>query len=462
MTDTPNRRGSYHGYPSTHVSGTSVSPIRLRCLVVLLTLALLTSVLPSPTLAVLAPSGVSITGGFAQELVASELSSPTDFAFLPDGRILIAEKVGVVRVWKNGALLAEPLLDIRGAVNDYWERGLLAIEASPDFASDGAIFLFYNYEVDRAEYEGPKTSRVSRFIVVGDVADRLSEVPILGTVVGRTCTQFPEGSDCLPANYRSHSGGGLSFAADGSLFVGTGDGAGNQDFERQIRAQDLASLSGKLLHVDRDGQGLATNPFWNGDPASIRSKVWASGLRQPFRLEVQPGSGVPVVGDVGWLHREEINAVPAGANLGWPCYEGTLQHAIHSARRACQVLYAQGPAVLTWPLLEYDRADGAAVIGGPFYSGGAFPEQYRGAYFYGDYTAGAIRWMRLDDAGRRVGEPTDFATGLDGPVAIAEGSDGALYYLSTLTGELRRIRPDNAPETDAGGGRRARLLGGAD
>jgi glucose/arabinose dehydrogenase len=397
-------------------------------------------------LCVLAPSAQAAgsqvgapRGGFVQQVLVDGLVMPTDFAFPPDGRILIAEKDGVVRVWKNGALLAEPLLDIRGAVNAYWERGLLAIEASPDFASDGSVFLFYTYENDHADDDGPKTSRVSRFTVVGDVADRLSEVPILGTTVGRSCDELPGGIDCLPADYRSHSGGGLSFAADGELFVGTGDGAETRDFEGEMRAQDLASLAGKLLRVDRDGHGLATNPFWDGNPTSSRSKVWASGLRQPFRLEMQPGRGVPVVGDVGWLSREEIDAVPAGANLGWPCYEGTLQNSRNLHRPACEALYAQGPEAVTWPLLEYDRGDGATVIGGPFYSGDAFPEQYRGTYFYGDYTAGVIRWLRMDDEGS-VSRPTDFATGLDGPVAIGQGPDGALYYLATLTGELRRIQ----------------------
>src|SRR5581483_6455600 len=99
------------------------------------------------------------------------------------------------------------------------------------------------------------------------------------------------------------------------LFVGTGDGAPIDDFDDAWRAQDLDSLGGKILHVSTSGEGLPSNPFWNGDPAANRSRVWAYGLRNPFRLTLHPGDGLPFVGDVGENATEEIDAVTAGATL---------------------------------------------------------------------------------------------------------------------------------------------------
>ena len=86
--------------------------------------------------------------GFSQEVVASGLSVPTAFTFLPDGRILVAEKEGVVRVIKNGQLLTTPFIDIRDRVNAYWDRGLIGIAADPDFAANGHVYLMYTYEND--------------------------------------------------------------------------------------------------------------------------------------------------------------------------------------------------------------------------------------------------------------------------------------------------------------------------
>ena len=99
--------------------------------------------------------------GFVQGIVASGLDLPTAFAFLPDGRILVALKGGVVRVIKNGALLPTPLIDISDRVNDYWDRGLIGIAADPNFASNGFVYLYYTYEHNAADYEGTKTARLS-------------------------------------------------------------------------------------------------------------------------------------------------------------------------------------------------------------------------------------------------------------------------------------------------------------
>jgi glucose/arabinose dehydrogenase len=102
------------------------------------------------------PRALALPSGFTQDVIASGLSFPTAFANLPDGRILIAEKAGVVRIYKNGAVLGTPFIDIRDRVNDYSDHGLLGLTIDPNFAQNGLVYLLYTYENDRNDYTGPR------------------------------------------------------------------------------------------------------------------------------------------------------------------------------------------------------------------------------------------------------------------------------------------------------------------
>ena len=396
----------------------------------------------------------TVPTGFVDEPVVSGLTSPTSFAFVPDGRIFIAEKTGIVRVVKNGALLGTPLIDLRSRVNDYWDRGMLGIAVDPAFASNGFVYLLYVRENNAADYSGQKTSRLTRVTVTGDVASLSSEVVLLGGQGGATCKTLPAGADCIPSENPSHAPGAIRFASDGTMFLTTGDGASfNVVDPDALRVQDLDSLAGKVLHVTTAGLGVATNPFWNGTASANRSKVWASGLRNPYRFGLRPGSNTPYVGDVGWNTWEEINVALPGRNFGWPCYEGNPQQAGYAALSACQALYAQGANAVTGALVPYNHnGAGAAATGGAFYTGTVFPAEYQGAYFYGDYAQGVLRVISVDANHALVGAVRSFATGVPGPVDIQ--TDGAaLWYLSITTGRLRRVRyvagggPDTTPPT---------------
>lgn len=379
---------------------------------------------------------------FIQDVVARGLTSPTAFAFLPDGRILIAEKQGVVRLFVDGRLLDQPVLDIADQVNDYWDRGLLGATLDPQFATNGHVYLFFTFETDRTDYAGPKTSRVARYTMLGNRAERSSERVILGGAGTQPCGQLPRGADCLPADGPSHGGGDLAFAPDGSLFVTTGDATPwTRVDERALRSQDLDSLAGKLLRVGPDGAGLVGNPFWTGDSAAPRSKVWAYGFRNPFRMALRPSTGTPYLGNVGWNSWEAIDAARPGMNFGWPCYEGPMRLDGFAGFATCQAIFADGPTAVSPPIYAYAHSleSSAAVIGGAFYSGTAFPAQFHGAYFFGDVTRDTIRYLLIDGSDREVLSSHDFTTGADGPVAFRQGPDDALYYLSIYAGELRRI-----------------------
>ncbi len=378
--------------------------------------------------------------GFSQEVVASGLNLPTAFVHLPDGRILIAEKDGVVRLYTNGALQPTPFIDIQDRVSSFSDRGLLGIAADPDFATNGYIYLLYTYENDPANLEGPKTGRLARYTAVGDTASPASEFVVLGTQVGSSCHNFPPGADCIPSDGLSHSVGNLKFASDGTLFLTLGDASAYDSVDPDaLRAQDLDSLAGKLLHITRTGQGLSSNPFWNGNAGANRSKVWSYGLRNPYRFNLRPGTNTPYLGDVGWNTWEELDVARAGANLGWPCYEGPEQQPGYAALDACQQLYAQGPAAVTMPLHAWKHDVGWTSTGGAFYTGTSYPDPYRGAYFFGDYGAGWISSLQVDANDNLIpGSVQTFATGVGGPVDIETGPDTLLYAIDINAGTLQR------------------------
>lgn len=168
--------------------------------------------------------------GFYEETVATATAyQTTAFVLVPDGRILIAEKPGVVRVYKDGALLPTPLLDIRNRVNQYSDRGLLGLALDPDFATGSPyLYLIYTYEqvqdADPANDNARKTAHISRFTVSGDTAEPASEQVLVGKVTPQSgsCNDVP-GADCLPSDGYSHSVGTLKFATDKSLFATIGD-----------------------------------------------------------------------------------------------------------------------------------------------------------------------------------------------------------------------------------------------
>ncbi|HEY8598318.1 MAG TPA: PQQ-dependent sugar dehydrogenase, partial [Thermomicrobiales bacterium] len=405
----------------------------------------------------LVAAATALPPGFNQQVVAGGLNLPTAFAYLPDSRVLIAEKDGKVRLATNGALAPTPFIDISARVNSYWDRGLLGLAVDPNFASNGYVYLLFSYENNAADAAGSKTAQLLRVTASGDTAVPGSDVVILGRDVGSSCASLPAGADCIPAEWYGHSVGNIKFGPDGNLFLTNGDAASwNVVTDAALRAQDINSLAGKVLRITPSGLGVPNNPFYDAaNPRANRSKVWALGVRNAFRFNVRPGTNLPYVGDVGWGVWEEIHTAPAGANLGWPCYEADAINSGYEPKAVCQSLIARGPSAVRSPLVAWDHSGGsAAAVGGPFYTGTSYPGQYQGGYFYGDYSQGFINYLAVDANNNRVGAPVTFATGADGPVAIETGPDGDLQYLSINTGELRRIRfaPPPPPPPPAGTG----------
>ena len=229
-------------------------------------------------------------------------------------------------------------------------------------------------------------------------------------------------------------------------------GDGRTPTEQDIgafRSLELYSLAGKLLRLDpHSGLGMPDNPFYDGDPASLASRIWARGLRNPYRVTKIPGSGwreALFVGDVGWGQVEEIDLCFGGENFGWPCYEGTElseQYSWVDVEGRCD----SGPFVEPW--LAWHHWDpgslgfvGQCVTGVAWYDGTSYPEVYRNTLFFCDYRADWVRFARVD-SGFVLTSHHPFGTGFGRPVELLQDPFNEELILASFDddGNIRRLR----------------------
>jgi glucose/arabinose dehydrogenase len=346
---------------------------------------------------------------FSDTPVVSGLNQPTDFAFLPDGRILILEKPGRVLVAGAGGGTPAVALDLQGPVDDAGERGLLGICLHPGFATNGYVFLYYTYVT------GPR-NRISRFTLGGNTINPASELVILDNI-----------EITPPAS--NHNGGTVLVGPDGKLWAAPGDSGTGGAKAQILDASSPSRFNGKVLRMELDGSPAAGNPFL-GD-ASKEPRIWAYGFRNPFRFSFRPGNGSIYIGDVGQSTREELDVGVAGGNFGWPYMEGFIQQP--GGPGPCPVTTTCIP-----PVFDYPRTVGTTIIGGVFVTGNAYPT-LTGKYVFGDNGASWIKYLEFDSNNGLVGGLQDLATSAEGPVAFHQAPDGNLYYAAINTGRIYRI-----------------------
>ena len=343
----------------------------------------------------------TLPSGFIETQVATGILGPTAMEVAPDGRVFVAELGGNVRVVKDGQLLSEPFatVDIPNDTEPS-ERGLLGVEFDPDFAANGYVYVYYT-----AQTPAPH-SRVSRF--TADPANPNRALPGSEQVI----------FEIDDSDSGFHRGGALHFGPDGKLYVAIGDHGST------VKAQQLTSLFGKMLRINRDGSIPEDNPFY-GQTTGKNRAIWALGLRNPFTFAFQPGTGTMYINDVGGQLWEEIDVGAPGANYGWPSAEGP----------------STDPRFVA-PLKRFGHPEWQCIIGAAFYNAAAaqFPAEYTGSYFFADLER---KWIkRLDPSS---GDVANFATGLrDLPVDIDLANDGSLLYLARpadgrLPGGVSRI-----------------------
>jgi len=379
------------------------------------TLAFLSALVIGIPLALATASGASAAVSIDWETRASGLAAPTHVTSARDGsgRLFIAEKAGLIRIYKNGTLLARPFLDIRDRVRENGEAGLLSIAFHPDYRSHPFVWVSYTTNGNDVT--------VARFRAASHRADRIS------AATERRVITVPH-----PEQNSNHFGGQIAFGTSGLLFMSTGDGGGGGDPDGN--GQDRSSLQGKLLRVKvlgaRSACGRAycvprSNPF-AGKGKTGRGEIWATGLRNAWRFSVDPDSGDLWVADVGQDEAEEINRIPAGArgrNLGWSCREGVGTY----DESRC------GPgATYQDPVVAYGRSFGTSITGGFVYRGSRYASLLGGRYVAGDFGSGRVFYLEgaaLETAGQR----------LPGVTSFGEDGDRELWAV-TYEGDLLELR----------------------
>lgn len=435
-----------------------------------------------------------------QQNIVTGLVQPISIEFVDDGsgRMFIAEKGGRIKVADadSGQVLST-FVDISAKVNDIQDRGLMDIVLHPDFPNEPYVYAFYVVDPPQTaglsgnagpNGGGNRFAYLTRFeadpatgyqtaipgsetILLGGAGRSLSDISGGGAVDSTSATNQRESGldpvtgayidDYIKVDSRSHAGGALAFGPDGALYVSIGDGTSfNYADPRSVSVQNIDSLSGKILRIDpQTGDGLADNPFVQpgDDLSSNSSKVYQLGLRNPFSMAFDQ-NGQLFISDTGWNSYEEINTGGAGANFGWPFYEGGDAGVIqrtpgYSTLPQAAPFYAAvagGSIEITAPYRGFahdSNAPGFQVqsitAGDVVYSGNRYPDELRNDFFFADFSQGEI--YVADTADRREVSFL-FKTSGQAPVGFEQGPDGYVYYADIVNGRVGRFEIEKIGE----------------
>jgi glucose/arabinose dehydrogenase len=273
-------------------------------------LPLLAASLAAFTLAASANAEVSLPSGKLTVESLAKIDNPWAMAFLPDGRLLITEKPGNLRIFADGKL-SEPITGVP-KVEYHDQGGLLDVALDPNFADNGLVYLSYTEAAEKQ----PADAREEKDPRLGDYQD-LNDVVLKGLAVARGRLDGSKLEDVTviwrqePKMIgRGHFGGRLLFAPDGKLIITSGD---RQRFDP---AQDMTSNLGKIVRINPDGSMPEDNPFAGQDGA--RADIWSLGHRNELGAAFRPGTSELWVHEMGPKGGDELNLIERGKNYGWP------------------------------------------------------------------------------------------------------------------------------------------------
>ncbi len=338
------------------------------------------------------------------ETVAEGLDHPWSIAFLADGRMLVTERAGRLRVIRDGVLQAEPVAGVPQAFVES-QAGLFDVLPAPDFARTSMLYLSMAYGDRRAN-----ATRVVRGRLVDDALVEVEEIfmasPRQGTPV--------------------HYGGRMAFLPDATLLVTLGDG-----FNYRERAQDLTSHFGTIVRLRSDGTTPPDNPFI--DHADALPEIYSYGHRNVQGIVADPRSGRIYVHEHGPRGGDELNLLQPGRNYGWP----VITHGVDYSG-AMITPYSEMPGMES-PLVDWTPS--IAPSGMTLYAGEAFA-QWQGNLFVSALAARHVRRIVLDEAGGVVSDEAMFGEIGERFRDVRSGPDGALYLLTdSRDGQVLRVVP---------------------
>jgi glucose/arabinose dehydrogenase len=358
----------------------------------------------------------SSSGPLKIEHLAS-LEFPWGMSYLPDGRLLITEKPGRLRIWSDGTL-SSPIAGVPSVVF-HEQGGLLDVECDPKFSENQFVYLYF---VEAASKQsgatdpwdprlGQKPKEVDKTLKGGAVArgklmdGRLSDVKVIWRQTPKTIG-------------RGHFGGRLVFDSSGHLYITSGER------QRFNPAQDMSSNLGKIVRINRDGSIPKDNP-WSG------KDIWSMGHRNPLGAAIEPGTGKLWVHEMGPLGGDELNASAKGRNYGWPVVSyGDNYNRTNIPDHDTQSRFLK-PALWWNPVIS--------PSGMAFYSGSMFPK-WKGQMLIGGLSSMSL--IRVSTAG---GVPKEEERiGLYRRIRdVIQAPDGSLFLLTDdKNGELLRLSPE--------------------
>ncbi len=337
------------------------------------------------------------------EVITDGLDHPWGLAFLPDGRALVTERPGRLRIIDRNGKAGEPLAGVP-VVDAIGQGGLLDVALDPDFASNQRIYLSF------AEQRGDGMN---------------------GTSVARA-RLGPKGLEDVTVIFRQqpamkgghHFGSRLVFGRDGNLFVTLGDRNSGRD-----KVQLLDNHIGKVVRIDRDGKAPADNPYLK--QAGALPELWSFGHRNIQGAALDPATGELWTNEHGPKGGDELNRTLGGRNYGWPLVTYGMEYSGKPVSDKTEAPGLESPAHYWVPSI--------ATSGLAFYTGTAIPE-WKGNVFVGGLKSGDLSRLEMRD-GRIVSEERLFGETLKKRIrTVVNGPDGALYLLTDdSAGQLIRV-----------------------
>ncbi|MEM7143754.1 MAG: PQQ-dependent sugar dehydrogenase [Verrucomicrobiota bacterium] len=344
------------------------------------------------------------------------LKDPATMAFAPDGRLFVGERItGDLRiVTASGQLLATPFLSLDVPPVRHRSGGLRGFAFDPAFPAEPYVYVFYTKQFP----SDVRHNRVSRFTVsAGDanVGDAASELVLL---------ELPFNSH-VNGSSGSHNGGAVVFGGDGKLYVTTGDGwNASNGYGAGDNVQSLATHTGKIYRINKDGTIPTDNPFYGTATGDFRA-IYGLGFRNPYAATVHPVTGEVFVFDVGDANggnKDYVYKIAAGENYGHDGYGGI------------------GTSAGVWAYV------GTSIVsGGAWYFASQFPATYHGRLFVTSWKQGLKTVASVSDT-----TVADFGSGdvnNQGPLYPAVGPDGSIYFLDstyeTTNGEVFKLSYTN-------------------
>ncbi len=342
---------------------------------------------------------------YQKTILTSSLSSPWGITSLPDGRLLITQKTGTMRIVTNTGTVGNPITGLP-AVNSTGQGGLLGLCIDPQFSTNRMIYWVFSENV---------TGGTVTAVAKGKLSD--SEAVIENpTVIYRANPSASTGN--------LHYGGRILFDSSGNLFVSTGE---RSDLSTRPLAQSVSAAIGKIIRITKDGQPAAGNPTFSQTGAL--PELYSIGHRNPQGLAIHPVTGDLWQGEHGPKGGDEINRIQAGANYGWPTITYGIEYSGGVIGDGIQQQTGMQQPVYYWdPVIS--------PSGMTFYRGNNMPE-WQNNLFIGSLSGMHIVRLVIEN-NKVVGEERLLADENQRFRDITQGTDNALYAI-TDAGRLYKI-----------------------